>query len=84
MEFVKRDVGDGAIKEVVQVSEASERDELMKIGHRQKSETFIPEIRDDEFFVYVDCPGYLDNRAPIINIANAVNIRHAFRRACVE
>lgn len=37
--------------------------------------TFIPDVDSDDSFTYADCPGFLDNRGPEINIANAVNIK---------
>ena len=62
-------------KKVVFVAPDSPRPALMKIGHTNKSQTFVPEIRRGLEFVFCDCPGFLDNRGPEINIANAVNIK---------
>ena len=47
----------------------------MAIGHSKKSATFVPGVGQGEEFVFLDCPGFLDNRGPEINIANAVNIK---------
>ena len=51
------------------------KEELMAIGHSKKSATFVPGVGQGEDFVFLDCPGFLDNRGPEINIANAVNIK---------
>ena len=57
--------------------------ELMPIGHTKQSKTFMPQIENDapNNFTYIDCPGFLDNRGPEINIANAVNIKNAIKEA---
>ena len=56
-------------------------DELMPIGHTKQSMTFMPQIETDQKnkITYMDCPGFLDNRGPEINIANAVNIKNAIK-----
>ena len=64
-------------KKMVRVKEDSEVVEMMKIGHTNQSMTFIPDLEADEWFTYLDCPGFLDNRGAEINIANAVNIKSA-------
>ena len=61
-------------------------DELMRIGHSNASETFAPQVEDaaesvGAGFAFVDCPGFLDNRGFEINVANAVNVRHAVAAA---
>jgi len=53
----------------------------MKIGHTNQSMTFVPDVESDDIFTYADCPGFLDNRGPEINIANAVNIKTMIHRA---
>mgnify|MGYP001799940164 CR=1 FL=1 len=63
-------------------SEGGPTDELMPIGHKKQSKTFMPQIEttaDDT--TYCDCPGFLDNRGNEINIANAVNIRRTLSQA---
>ena len=58
--------------------------EVMTIGHNKTvSKTFMPQISEDteDQTLYVDCPGFLDTRAAVINIANAANIRAAIARA---
>ena len=55
--------------------------ELMPIGHSKKSATFVPDVAQGEDFAFLDCPGFLDNRGPEINIANAVNIKQALHGA---
>jgi len=57
--------------------------ELMPIGHTKESKTFMPQIENDKQnnFTYIDCPGFLDNRGPEINIANAVNIKNAIKES---
>ena len=60
-------------------------DEIMPIGHEKQSKTFLPHIEHDPRkaapYAYCDCPGFLDNRWPEVNIANAVNIRRALQAA---
>ena len=62
-------------KKVVRVATDSPVQELMKIGHSKKSQTFVPEVKHGVEFVYCDCSGFLDNRGAEINVANAVNIK---------
>lgn len=64
-------------------SEGGALNEVMPIGHAQKSKTFMPQIEFDPQtkITHCDCPGFLDNRGPEINIANAVNILSSLRQA---
>lgn len=66
-------------------SEGGPLDEIMGIGHGKQSKTFLPHIEGDlqqpSPYAYCDCPGFLDNRWPEVNIANAVNIRRALQEA---
>jgi hypothetical protein len=66
-------------------SEGGPLDEIMEIGHGKQSKTFLPHIESDPRqaspHAYCDCPGFLDNRWPEVNIANAVNIRRALQEA---
>ncbi len=73
----KKKAGLEGIGKIVRVKEGSLMPELMKIGHSNISETFLPDIRGDGTFTYCDCPGFLDNRGAEINIANAVNVKRA-------
>jgi hypothetical protein len=64
------------------VSKSSKIPELMKIGHNNRSQTFCPQVENVgnndlmlKNYVFVDCPGFLDNRGFEVNIANAVNIK---------
>ena len=62
----------------------SERPGVASIGHGGGSHTFMPQVIQDPnraTRVYIDCPGFSDNRGAAINIANAMNIRHALRQA---
>jgi len=68
-------------RRVVRVKPGSPKPELMPIGHTNQSKTFIPGIGADSNFTYMDCPGFIDNRGPEINIANAVNIKQAIYAA---
>ena len=50
--------------------------------HTNVSATFLPDVQPSNIdlpggaeAVFVDCPGFLDNRGASINIANAVNIK---------
>jgi hypothetical protein len=49
----------GKARKVVRVAPDSPRPELMSIGHSNKSQTFVPEVRPGLEFVYCDCPGFL-------------------------
>lgn len=63
-------------------SKGGNRNEVMAIGHTEKSMTFIPEIVSvEQGLTYCDCPGFIDNRGIAINIANAVNIKKMFTQA---
>ncbi len=73
----KKKAGLEGTGKIVRVKEGSSKPELMRIGHSNVSETFLPDIKSDEVFTYCDCPGFLDNRGAEINIANAVNIKRA-------
>jgi hypothetical protein len=68
-------------QKAIRVKPDSSVTELMRIGHTNQSMTFIPGIATDSDFTYMDCPGFLDNRGPEINIANAVNIKQAIHAA---
>ena len=54
------------------------------IGHGKTSMTFIPELGgelkcgDSDPLMFCDTPGFMDNRGPEINIANAVNSKQTF------
>lgn len=63
------------------VAPDTEPAEMMAIGHSKASMTFIPGVQRDEKFIYVDCPGFLDNRGTAVNIANATNIKLTVSRA---
>lgn len=74
--------GLGKVVVVVPRRDGGALDEIMPIGHTKTSMTFMPQIESDgEGMTHCDCPGFLDNRGPEINIANAVNIKKAFIRA---
>eukprot|EP01051_Picozoa_sp_SAG22_P006334 SAG22_NODE_409_length_10939_cov_1.956638_7_plen_637_part_00 len=56
----------------------------MPIGHTNMSMTFTRDIKEATIFgadsdqaVFMDCPGFLDNRGAVINIANAINVKLA-------
>ena len=70
-------------KKIVRTAADSARKEVMKIGHSNQSQTFTPDVEHDNAtgFTFCDCPGFLDNRGPEINIANAVNIKQTIGRA---
>ena len=53
----------------------------MQIGHSNQSMTFMPNVEQGDNFVYIDCPGFLDNRGPELSIANACNIKLALQSA---
>lgn len=36
----------------------------MEVGHGLQSMTFVPGLVEFNNFVFVDCPGFLDNRGP--------------------
>ena len=72
---------DGKKAKVIQVAADSEPAELMAIGHSKQSATFVPGVEHGDKFVYIDCPGFLDNRGSEINIANAVNIKRTLHGA---
>ena len=67
-------------KKITRVKPGTMPAELMRIGHDNMSMTFRPDVKSaaSDFagdFVYMDCPGFLDNRGAEINIANAINIK---------
>jgi len=65
------------------VSPESPKPEIMPIGHSNQSMTFVPGVATDQELglTFMDCPGFLDNRGAVINIANAVNIKQAIHAA---
>ena len=72
----------GQKKKIFRVSASSPVPELMHIGHTNVSATFLPDVQPSSIdlpggaeAVFIDCPGFLDNRGASINIANAVNIK---------
>jgi hypothetical protein len=71
----------GKVMVVKGTADKGPRDEIMKIGHSKKSQTFVPEIATVDDHTFIDAPGFLDNRGAEINIANAVNIRAALAEA---
>ena len=74
----------GELENVIVVHPDSAQPGVASIGHGAGSHTFVPQIIQDPnraTRVYLDCPGFLDNRGAEINIANAMNIRHALRQA---
>jgi flagellar biosynthesis GTPase FlhF len=75
---------EGELEDVIVVHPDSECPGVASIGHGESSHTLIPQIIQDPnraTRVYIDCPGFLDNRGEEINIANAMNINHALRNA---
>ena len=66
---------------MIRVRRSSEPPELMQIGHSNQSMTFMPNVEQGDDFVYIDCPGFLDNRGSELNIANACNIKQALQSA---
>ncbi|MHA7877337.1 MAG: GTPase domain-containing protein [Bacteroidota bacterium] len=84
MKLVKpKELGLSGVKKVVIVDPDSQQPEIMPIGHKA-SQTFLPQIAIDssnQSNTYCDCPGFLDNRGPEINIANAINTRRVLQQA---
>jgi energy-coupling factor transporter ATP-binding protein EcfA2 len=75
---------EGETEDVIVVHPDSERPGVASIGHGDGSHTFMPQIIRDPnraTRVYIDCPGFSDNRGAEINIANAMNTKHALRQA---
>ncbi len=72
-----------AVEEVVVVSEDSPQPEVMRIGHENVSEMFLPEIVYDSGnrVAYCDCPGFFDTRSAEVNVANAANIQSVLKYA---
>ena len=67
------ELGLTGLADIVIVSPDSTLQEVTPIGHSQISKTFMPQIvqdTQDPAIAYCDCPGFLDNRGPEINIAN--------------
>ena len=55
---------------VIRVKSDSQPSEIMKIGHQNKSMTFVPEVKRTKAFggneaALVDCPGFSDNRCVV-------------------
>ena len=72
----------GKVMVVKGTADGGPKNEIMKIGHSKKSQTFVPEIATVDGLTFIDAPGFLDNnRGAEINIANAVNIRAALAQA---
>jgi hypothetical protein len=68
---------------VVEVHPDSAQPEPASIGHGMVSHTVMPHVIQDPneaARVYVDCPGFFDNRGSEINIANAINIRQILQQ----
>jgi hypothetical protein len=75
---------EGELEDVIIVDPHSERPGVASIGHGGISHTLMPQIIQDPSRatrVYLDCPGFSDNRGAGINIANAMNIKHALQQA---
>jgi hypothetical protein len=78
------ELGLTGLKKVVIVDPRSARAEIMSIGHKRASQTFMPQIAtepDHAHRVYCDCPGFSDNRGAEINIANSLNINQILQNA---
>jgi hypothetical protein len=74
----------GEMEDVIVVSSDSAQTEATSIGHEMGSHTFMPQIVQDpnnDTRVYLDCPGFLDNRCSEINIANAITTRRVLLQA---
>jgi energy-coupling factor transporter ATP-binding protein EcfA2 len=72
------DILSDEVIEVLPKSLGGALDEVVKIGHTNVSETFLPSINLNNYInlAVMDCPGFFDNRGSEINISNAVNIRN--------
>ena len=57
----------------------SEADDTSIINHGTQSETSIPNLRICENRVFVDCPGFCDNRGPYQDLANAYYIKRILK-----
>ena len=61
--------------------------ELMRIGHTNQSQTFVPQVEPAPAAslgaraAFADCPGFIDSRGFEINVSNAVNVRQAVAAA---
>lgn len=76
--------GLGKVVTVKPVRQGGQLDEVVRIGHSSRSTTVMPHITDigkNSDITLCDCPGFLDNRGPEIDIANAVNIHKALINA---
>ena len=74
----------GGLEDVIVVSTDSDQPEATSIGHGMVSHTFMPQIIQDpdcDTRVYLDCPGFSDNRGAEINIVNAINTRRVLQQA---
>jgi hypothetical protein len=72
------------LAEVIAVSSDSAQSEVTSIGHESVSQTFLPKIIQDPSVatrVYLDLPGFSDNRGAEINIANTINIKKVLQQA---
>jgi hypothetical protein len=75
---------EGELEDAIVVHPDSERPGVASIGHGKGSHTLMPQIIQDPnraTRVYLDCPGFSDNRGAEINIANAMNTKRALRQA---
>jgi hypothetical protein len=75
---------EGEVEDAIVVHPDSERPGVASIGHGKGSHTLMPQIIQDPnraTRVYLDCPGFSDNRGAEINIANAMNTKRALRQA---
>ena len=70
-------------EETIIVDPASEQPEVASIGHGAVSHTSMPQIIKDpnnQARVFIDFPGFSDNRGAVVNIANAINIKHVLKQ----
>jgi hypothetical protein len=77
-------LGIRGMNDVVVVSLDSAQPEATSIGHGAVSHTFMPQIVQDpncNTRIYLDCPGFSDNRGAEINIANAINTSRVLQQA---
>ena len=74
----------GSKKKVVVVDPESTQPEIVSIGHKKKSQTFLPQIAaesNNPEGAFCDCPGFSDSRGAEINISNAINIKRILQKA---
>ena len=83
LEMVKSNENDYRIlsEEIIVVkpiSRGGKKNEIMKIGHTDISETFLLNsyFENNLKYFFIDCPGFRDNRGEVINISNSINIRY--------